>query len=100
MDNMIHALTIEAIKPQFIKEYTRDFEITLEETMTSFLGLEIEQGAQGIDLHLDATKCDAGDCPEMPDPGEQKIYRSIVAKLQFASTWVRCDTAFATLQLA
>ena len=27
--------------------------MTLEETMTSFLGLEIEQGPQGIDVHLD-----------------------------------------------
>jgi hypothetical protein len=24
---------------------------------------------------------------------EQKVYRSITAKLQFASTWVRCDTS-------
>ena len=41
------------MKQQFIKEYTLDFEITLEETMTYFLGLEIEQGPQRIDLHLD-----------------------------------------------
>ena len=59
VDDMIHASTSEAMtrKQQFIKEYTRDFEITLEETMTSFLaqilGLEIEQGPQGIDLRLD-----------------------------------------------
>ena len=53
VDDMIHASTSEALKQQFIKEYTRDFEITLEETMTLFLGLKIEQGPQGIDLHLD-----------------------------------------------
>ena len=127
VDDMIHASTSEALKQQFIKEYTRDFEITLEETMTSFLGLEIEQGPQGIDVHLDTyiqetiddygtyfkkplkpkkvpmqpgVVLEGSDCPELPDPREQKIYRSIVAKLQFASTWVRCDTAFATSQLA
>ena len=40
------------------------------------------------------------DCPEVPDPVEQKIVRSITAKLQFGSTWVRCDTSFTTAQLA
>ena len=40
---------------------------------------------------------DSLDCPEVPDPLEQKIYRSIKAKLQLASTWVRCNTAFPTL---
>jgi hypothetical protein len=127
VDDMIHASTSEEMKQQFITEYTRDFEITLEETMTSFLGLEIEQGPRGINLHLDTyiqeiideygtyfrkslkpkkvpmqpgVVLDGTDCPETPDPRDQKIYRSIVAKLQFASTWARCDTAFATSQLA
>lgn len=127
VDDMIHMSTSEEMKQQFIHEYTRDFEITLEATMTSFLGLEIEQGTNGIDLHLDTyiketiadyqsyfktflkpkkvpmqpgVVLDGSDCPEMPDPRLQKIYRSIVAKLQFASTWIRCDTAFATSQLA
>ena len=108
VDDMIHASTSEAIKQQFIHEYTRDFEITLEETLTSFLGLEIEQGSKGIDLHLDTyiketitdyqsyfktflkpkkvpmqpgVVLDGRDCPELPDPRLQKIYRSIVAKL-------------------
>ena len=53
VDDMIHMSTSEEMKQQFIHEYTRDFEITLEATMTSFLGLEIEQGTNGIDLHLD-----------------------------------------------
>ena len=43
---------------------------------------------------------DSRDCPEVPDPLEQKIYRSITAKLLYAPTWVRCDTAFPTSQLA
>jgi hypothetical protein len=128
VDDMIHMSTSEEMKQQFIHEYTRDFEITLEATMTSFLGLEIEQGTNGIDWHLDTyiketiadyqsyfktfqkpkkvpmmqpgVVLDGSDYPEMPDPRLQKIYRSIMAKLQFASTWIRCDTAFATSQLA
>jgi len=115
------------MKQQFIHEYTRDFDIILKETMTPFLGLEIEQGSNGIDLRLDTyiketitdywsyfktflkpkkvpmqpgVVLDGRDCPEMPDPRMQKIYRSIVAKLRFASSWVRCDTAFVTSQLA
>ena len=86
--------------------------------------MEIKQGQEGIDIHLDTyiqetieeyqkyvmtalklkkapmqpgVMLDSGDCP---DPLEQKIYWSITAKLTFASTWVRCDTAFPTSQLA
>ncbi len=40
------------------------------------------------------------DTPEVPDPRKQKFYRSFVAKLQFAATWVRFDIAFAVSQLA
>ncbi len=43
---------------------------------------------------------DSSDCPELPDPLEQMFYRSIVAKVQFASSWVRCATTFTTSQLA
>jgi hypothetical protein len=129
VDDMIHATTSEELRHQFISEYTRDFNITLEEMMSSFLGMEIEQGLKGINVHLDTyvqetiddyrthfkrllkskgkmvpmqpgVVLDGRDCQEMPDPCDQKIYRSLVAKLQFASTWVRCDTAFATSQLA
>jgi hypothetical protein len=39
-------------------------------------------------------------CPETPDPHEQKMYRSFVAKLQFAASWIRCDLAFIASQLA
>ena len=31
------------------------------------------------------------DCPEVPDPLLQKYYRSFVAKLQFAASWIRFD---------
>jgi hypothetical protein len=40
------------------------------------------------------------DMPETPDPKEQKIYRSFVAKLQFVANWIRYDVSFAASQLA
>ncbi len=91
------------------------------------LGLEIEQGQEGIDIHLNTyiqeaikeykkhvktalkpkkvpmqqgVMLDNHDCPEFPDPAEQTIFRSITAKLQFGSTWVRCNTSFTIAQLA
>jgi hypothetical protein len=39
-------------------------------------------------------------CPETPDPREQKVYCSFVAKLQFAASWIRCDIAYTASQLA
>ena len=99
----------------------------LTENLTSFLGMEIKQGLEGIDIHLDTyiketieeyqkyvktalkpkkvpmqpgVMLDSHDCPEVPDPLEQKIFRSITAKLQFGSMWVQCDTSFTTSQLA
>jgi hypothetical protein len=50
VDDMIHA---EELKRKFIKEYKRDFEITCEDIMTSFLGMEVEQDERSIKLHLD-----------------------------------------------
>jgi hypothetical protein len=43
------------------------------------------------------------DCPEIPDPREQKVFRSVVApaaKLQFAPSWGRCDIWYPASQLA
>jgi hypothetical protein len=40
------------------------------------------------------------DTPDLQDPHKQKFYRSSMAKLQFAATWVRFDIAFAVSQLA
>ena len=39
-------------------------------------------------------------CPTIPDQHKQKFYRSFVAKLQFAATWIRFDISFAVYQLA
>ncbi len=40
------------------------------------------------------------DAPETPDPKEQKMYRSFVAKIQFVANWVRYDVSFAASQSA
>jgi hypothetical protein len=35
------------------------------------------------------------DSPTLLDPAKQKFYRSFVAKLQFAVSWIRFDISFA-----
>ena len=40
------------------------------------------------------------DCPIVPDPRKQKFYRSFIAKLQLAATWIRFDISFAVAKLA
>ncbi len=108
VDGMIHASTSQELKRKFIKEYKRDFKITCKDIMTSFLGMEVEQDEKSIKLHLDTyvqeildeykstikkflkpkqvpmqpgVILEHDDCPETPDPREQKIYRSFSAKL-------------------
>jgi hypothetical protein len=81
--------------------------------MTSFLGMEVEQDKNSIRLHLDTyiqgtlsdykaaikkfvkptqvpmqpgVVLEHDMCPETPDPRELKVYRSFVAKLQFAAS--------------
>ena len=95
--------------------------------MTSFIGLQVEQTKSKISLHLDhyvqetleeyqkhikrslrpkLTPMQPGnvlsvkDSPEVPDKKAQTFYRSMVARLQFAATWVRFDISFAVGQLA
>ena len=95
--------------------------------MTSFLGMEVEQEDGCIKLHLDTyvkemieeyknyikrdlkpkqTPMQPGvvltkdDCPETPDPKEQKFYRSMSAKTQFVGHWIRFDVSYTAAQLA
>jgi hypothetical protein len=42
----------------------------------------------------------AEDIPELPNQLKQKHYRSFVAKLQFAATWIQIDISIAVSQLA
>ncbi len=89
--------------------------------------MEVEQDEESIRLHLDThiqetheeyksnikkflkpkqvpmqpgVVLEHDDCPETPDPREQKIFRSFSAKLEFAGAWVRCDISFSASQLA
>jgi hypothetical protein len=119
----------------FIPEYAKDFNITKDVSMASFLGIdsEVEHCNGPMKLNLDTYIQDALDehktpiktsrkskkvplqrgfvpehvsmmididCPETPDPREQKLLRSVVAKLQFAASWVQCDVSYQASHLA
>ena len=115
------------LSDQFIREYQANFDITLEDVMSSFLWMEIEHNKKNFTIHLDTyiqetlaeykatvTRFLRGKqkqvpmqprimlervgCPESLDP--MKVYRSYTAKLPFAASWVRCDNAFIASQLA
>ena len=124
-NDMIHAATSDELCDHFISEYREDFDITLVDVMSSFLGMEIKHNKENLAIYLDTyiqetlaeynaavTKflkpkqvpmqpgimLELEGCPESPDP--VKVYRSFVAKLQFVASWVRCDIAFTASQLA
>ena len=52
-DDMIHTATSDELRDQFISEYREDFNITLEDAMSTFLGMEIEHNKENIAIHLD-----------------------------------------------
>ena len=110
-----------------MEKYSRDFNVTGGGLMKTFLGMEIEQSNRSIKLHLDhyiremlneykayikkslrpkrnpfspGVILRPEDSPILPDPSKQKFYRSFVAKLQFAASWIRFDISFAVSQLA
>ena len=89
--------------------------------METFLGMAVEQKNKSIKIHLDNYIKDvlteysayikkslrpkkvpispgvvfkAEDIPDSPDPRKQKQYRSFVAKLHFAATWIWFDILF------
>ena len=95
--------------------------------MSSFLGMEIEDSNGNLMIHLDTyiqetlaeykttvskflkpkqvpmqpeNKLEIEDCPKIPDLVRQKMYRSFVAELHFAASWVCCDIGFTASQLA
>ncbi len=110
-----------------MEKYSKDFEITGGGPMKTLLGMEVEQSGNTIKLHLDCyiqqvlaeykayikkmlcpkkvpispgVILNPEDVPELPDQRKHKYYRSFVAKLQFAATWVRIDIEFTVSQLA
>jgi hypothetical protein len=125
VDDMMHIYSCDAIKDEFMQSYPKDFEITGGRQMKTFLGMQVEQTARSIKIHLNhyIKEVLAGyaeyirnairpknvpiapsvilkpkDTPELLDPSRQKFNSSFVAKLQLAATWVRFD--FAVSQLA
>jgi len=127
VDDMMHVPTCDKLRDEFLTLYQKDFEITGGGLMETFLGMEVEQPGKVIKLHLDSyiqevlkdykeyikkslrpkrvpmspgLVLDNEDCPDLPDPRKQKYYRSFVAKLQFAASWIRFDIAFSVSSLA
>jgi hypothetical protein len=127
VDDMMHIPTCDKLRDEFLELYKKDFEITGGGLMETFLGMEVEQPGEVIRLHLDSyiqevlTEYKAyikkalrpkkvpmspgivlnnEDCPITPDPRKQKYYRSFIAKLQFAASWIRFDTSFTVSTLA
>ena len=127
VDDFATIPTSDKLKEEFEQLYSADFEVTGGGLMESFVGLEVEQSEEGIALHLDTYikelieeyqlfhkkfikpkkvpmapghLLEKDDCPTMPDPFKQTLFRSTVAKIQFAAHWVRFDISFPAAQLA
>ena len=127
VDDMMHVPTCERLKKEFMDKYSKDFDITGGGLMETFLGMQVEQSKSTVRLHLDnyirelldeykayAQKSlrpkrvpiqpglilTQEDSPIVPEKRKQKFYRSFVAKLQFAASWVRFDISYTVAQLA
>ncbi len=53
VDDMMHIYSCDAIKDEFMKLYSKDFEITGGSLMKIFLGVQVKQVARTIKIHLD-----------------------------------------------
>ena len=53
VDDMTRAATSYELRDQFIREYREDFDITLEDVMSTFLGMEMEHNKENLAIHLD-----------------------------------------------
>jgi hypothetical protein len=127
VDDFAAVPTTQKLKDEFERLYAKDFDFTGGECMENFLGIEVEQSAEGIKLHLDTYTADLieefkllhrkflkpkkvpmqpglvldkTDCPETPDPVRQKNFRMIVQKIQYLAYWCRFDCSFTAAQLA
>ncbi len=120
VDDMMHAPTNSVTSSS---NFTKKIDYTGGGVMEPFLGMEVEQPGKVIKLHLDhdsyvqkvLAKYKAyikkafrqkrapmtpgivltnENCPILSDPHKQKYYRSFIAKLQFAASWIRFVTLF------
>jgi hypothetical protein len=115
VDDMIHIYSCDAmieIKDEFMQLYSRDLEITGGSQMKTFPGMQVDQTARSIKIHLDhyikevvaeyveyirnairpkkvpiAPNVDLRpeDTPYLPDPRKQKIYSFFMARRCFSS---------------
>ena len=53
VDDMMHTTTSTKLKDEFLRKYSKDFNITGGGLMKTFLGMEVEQDNKTIKLHLD-----------------------------------------------
>ena len=53
VDDMQHTSTSQALMDEFMHAYSRDFEITGGEIMTTFLGLQVDHVNSEIHMHMD-----------------------------------------------
>jgi hypothetical protein len=53
VDDMMHVTTSDALRNEFMKKYTADFNVTGGGLMETFLGMEVVQTKHHIKLHLD-----------------------------------------------
>ena len=127
VDDIKSVPTKTSLLDEFLAKYSREFKITGGKPMDRFLGLSVEQSEKEISLHLDQyvaetleeyqkfvtktlrpkiTPMQPGnvlhpeDSPLVPDKKRQAVYRSMVARLQYAATWIRFDITFTVAQLA
>ncbi len=119
-----HTSTSQALMDEFMEAYSRDFEITGGEAMSTFLGLQVDHVNSEIHMHMDyyvvtvlrenkafvhmslrpkklpvvpnhqLTRQD----PEKGDQGDKDalvtFFRSFVMKIQYIATWVGFDISF------
>ncbi len=52
VDDTQHASTSQALMDEFMAKYSRDFEITGGEVMSTFLGLQVDHANEEIPMHI------------------------------------------------
>ncbi len=99
VDDMMHTTTSTKLKDEFLRKYSKDFNITGGGLMKTFLSMDVEKDKKTIKLHHDhyvqemltdyikkslrpkRVPISPGvilrpeDCPELPDPSKQKYIR-------------------------
>jgi hypothetical protein len=125
VDDIKSVPTKKALLDEFIAKYSKEFEITGGQLMTRYLGSSVDQDNHCISLDQYITETieeyqkfiskalrpkltpmqpgnvlEPEETPLVHDPKKKSIYRSIVARLQYAAAWVQFDISYTTAQLA